>query len=353
MFISQGDTRPASQPNCEAAMFGMTFFALLSVFIRALFSVHLHAVIVHDVSKLLRYEKRYIALSFAVALLLALLPMTRYAYVWIDYDPTLGSGHCSYFSLETIPHSLESMSLTVSQARRAVIAGILWCWATYFGWVALTVAYCALVIVAVIVRLWKERRRTAFLAAKRNGVLAANSTAEGEAQPISDIAGSPEHMLVVVRSKDAANVWPMAKKLLRRVAQFPATIILCHSLEVAWATATLARVIPVTRAGVNSITSDLKQLYMCMQIMISLQGVLTLLSLCLEPAIESLIAQWWRRYKCSGRYASTQQKASPSEPSAPHTQTSQNTLTKIEDLPWDIVICKPSALDDFCRDSGN
>ncbi|KAJ1987776.1 hypothetical protein EDC05_005662 [Coemansia umbellata] len=126
MIISQADTRPDSQPNCEAAMFGITFFSLLSVFIRALFSVHLHAVIVLNANRPLGYEKLFVILSFALALVLALLPLTRFAYAWIDYDPTLESGHCSYFSLESVPHStIKPLDYTMSDARKAVIAGVL------------------------------------------------------------------------------------------------------------------------------------------------------------------------------------------------------------------------------------
>ncbi|KAJ1731091.1 hypothetical protein LPJ61_002702, partial [Coemansia biformis] len=275
MVVSQRDTRADSQRNCKAAMFGLTFFALMSVFIRALFSVHLHAVIVHKVNKPLRYERIFIALSFALALLLALLALTRFAYAWVDYDPTLGSGHCSYFSLEAISHGFQIMDISIDDARRAVIAGVLWCWATYFGWVALTSGYCMLVIAAVICHLWREHERTARLAVQRSLMLVDEDRAceaeppyGAEAAPVaihsqhSDVTARPVPMLVIVRSADKTDVWHMAKKVMRRVAQFPATIVICHTLEVAWATATLMRIIPMIHRHADNETSDLKQLYM-------------------------------------------------------------------------------------------
>ncbi|KAJ2027694.1 hypothetical protein IWW57_002486, partial [Coemansia sp. S610] len=167
MAISQSDTRADSQANCQAAMFGVTLFALLSVFVRALFSAHLHAVVVHKLNKPLSYERRFIVGSFALALSLALLPLTRSSYAWIEYDPTLGSGHCSYFSLNSLPRGLKMSEYSADEARQAVISGILWCWATYFGWLALTIAYSTLVIGAVIYQLCIERRRTMQLTTQR------------------------------------------------------------------------------------------------------------------------------------------------------------------------------------------
>ncbi|KAJ2387166.1 hypothetical protein H4S02_003494, partial [Coemansia sp. RSA 2611] len=210
MVIAQSDTHPNSQSNCKAAMFGLTFFALLSVFVRALFSVHLQAAIVHNVSKPLCYEKIFIAISLALALLLALLPLTRFAYVWVDYDPTLGSGHCSYFSLETIPHSFNASDITIDDARRAVIAGVLWCWATYFGWIALTILYCVLIIGVVIYHIWKEHQRTTSLITRRHQLLESGQYMLDEnVKPLEaaheELSGRPDSMLIIIRNTEKAD----------------------------------------------------------------------------------------------------------------------------------------------------
>ncbi|KAJ2778820.1 hypothetical protein H4R18_004370 [Coemansia javaensis] len=319
MVVSQRDTRPDSQRNCKAAMFGVTFFALMSVFVRALFSVHLHAVIVHRANRPLSYEKMFLAASLALALLLALLPLTRFAYAWVDYDPTLGSGHCSYFSLGSIPRSLRGVAISIDDARRAVIAGVLWCWATYFAWVALTTGYCVFVIATVVCHLWKERRRTVHLELQRSrrlSVAADTSPPRPHKHPDSPAPlDGPGPMLAIIRNDDGSEVWHMAKKILRRVAQFPATIVICHSLEVAWATATLTRIVPLIHSGMERGSSDLEQLYIGMQIMLAMQGILALLSLCLEPVVKTLVVQL------------------------------------IEDMAWDIVTYEPSALVQYRHDT--
>ncbi|KAJ1645847.1 hypothetical protein J3B02_002194 [Coemansia erecta] len=298
IIIAQSDTQPNSQANCQAAMFGVTFFALMSVFVRALFSVHLHAVVVHRAKKPLNYERRFIMFCFSLALVLALLPLTRFSYTWVDYDPTLGSGHCSYFSLESVPRHTTTVDFTAEEARRAVVAGLLYCWMTYFGWVALTIGYCMLVIGAVIYRLWIERRRTIRLIAQRTQQLLThseqpNSQELHETNASRSEQGPPAPMLVFVRCLEKIELWKVAKKVLRRVAQFPAAIILCHALEVAWATATLTRIIPIFKTGAVGSSSDLKHLYISMQIMLAFQGIITLLSLFLEPSVKQLVVEWW------------------------------------------------------------
>ncbi|KAJ2073557.1 hypothetical protein GGH13_001920 [Coemansia sp. S155-1] len=331
MAISQSDTRADSQANCQAAMFGVTFFALLSVFVRALFSAHLHAVVVHKLNKPLSYERRFIIGSFVLALSLALLPLTRSSYAWIEYDPTLGSGHCSYFSLNSLPRGLKMSEYSADEARQAVISGVLWCWATYFGWLALTIAYSTLVIGAVIYQLYVERRRTMQLTAHRYNQLL-------DSYPIKQEEMPDHSSLVFIRSLDGLEVWRLARQVLRRVAQFPATIIVCHSLEVAWATATLVCIIPLVRrdaAGRNS-HSDLKILYVAMQVMLALQGIITLLSLCLEPAVKALLAEWWRIWRNH-----KQRKVEVGEAIPEITQSrlgASGRVVSLEAMPWDIVV---------------
>ncbi|KAJ2236077.1 hypothetical protein IWW45_002063 [Coemansia sp. RSA 485] len=300
MIIAQSDTQPNSQANCQAAMFGVTFFALMSVFIRALFSVHLHAVVVHRVKKPLSYERRFVMFCFCLALVLALLPLTRFSYTWVDFDPTLGSGHCSYFSLESVPRHADTADFTAEEARRAVIAGLLYCWMTYFGWVALTIGYCMLVIGTVIYRLWVERRRTIRLILQRTRLQRTYSQqpsdlALQEADSLHSEQGQVP-MLVFVRCLEKLELWNVAKKVLRRVAQFPAAIVLCHALEVAWATATLTRIIPIFKTGAVKDSGDLKRLYISMQILLAFQGIITLLSLFLEPLVKNLVVEWWNHW---------------------------------------------------------
>ncbi|KAJ2714630.1 hypothetical protein H4R19_001628 [Coemansia spiralis] len=357
MVIAQRDMRTDSQANCKAAMFGLTFFALLSVFIRALFSVHLHAVIVHRANRPLRYENMFIVLSLALALLLALLPLTRFAYAWVDYDPTLGSGHCSYFSLETIPHGYGGMETFVDEARQAVIAGVLWCWATYFAWVALTSGYCMLVIAAVICHLWKEHGRTTRLTAQQIlGTAVADGTAADASSWKYGHTAEAGPMVAIIRSDDGVEVWRMANKVLLRVAQFPATIVICHSLEIAWATATLTRILPLLRNGVGDGPSDLKQLYMGMQAMLALQGVITLLSLCLEPAVKAMVARecCWRRHISTGTHRVQTSGASKRSSTGEHgvlaaLDSQAYGKDAMASMPWDVVDCEPSAVEYYHR----
>ncbi|ORX70732.1 hypothetical protein DL89DRAFT_315141 [Linderina pennispora] len=206
-------------------MFGMTFFALLSVFTRALLSVHVHMVVVYRVSRAVAYETRFMVSAFFVALALALLPLTRYSYAWITFDPTLGSGHCSYFSLESVPRDYAAHSMPEDEARRAVVSGLLWCWATYFAWVALTVAYCIMVVAVVIWRLWSDRQRTSRLISQHQQMIDTQNEREmPEPHPDeleSKESDGAEYMLVFARwGAERRELWALANKVLRRVAQF-------------------------------------------------------------------------------------------------------------------------------------
>ncbi|KAJ2058942.1 hypothetical protein GGI17_004726 [Coemansia sp. S146] len=220
---------------------------------------------------------------------------------------------------------------SADEARQAVISGVLWCWATYFGWLALTIAYSTLVIGAVIYQLYVERRRTMQLTAHRYNQLFDSYPAKQEDVPENS-------SLVFIRSLDGLEVWRLARQVLRRVAQFPATIIVCHSLEVAWATATLVCIIPLVRrdaAGRDS-HSDLKILYVAMQVMLALQGIITLLSLSLEPAVKALLVEWWQVWRNR-----KQRKAEVGEAIPVMIQNRLGTsgrVVSLEAMPWDIVV---------------
>ncbi|KAJ2381127.1 hypothetical protein GGI05_006083 [Coemansia sp. RSA 2603] len=275
---------------------------------------------------------------FTLALVLALLPLTRFSYTWIDYDPTLGSGHCSYFSLESIPRHTSTADFSADEARRAVIAGLLYCWMTYFGWVALTIGYCVLVIGTVIYRLWTERQRTLRLITQRSQRISTSN---------DDISNTDTPILVFVRCLESIEIWQVAKKILRRVAQFPATIIMCHTLEVVWATVTLSRIIPLFKTGDPGTTGDLKRLYVAMQIMLSIQGIVTLLSMCFEPAVNELVVEWWKHWNLyrDPEYKSHVSRDNSATQSA--TQDSGAHLNpsllprSLESMPWDIAILNP------------
>ncbi|KAJ2783350.1 hypothetical protein GGI15_002612 [Coemansia interrupta] len=209
---------------------------------------------------------------------------------------------------------------------------------TYFGWVALTIGYCVLVIGTVIYRLWIERRRTLQLIAQRSQRISISS---------DHIRNTDAPMLVFVRCLESIEIWQVAKKVLRRVAQFPATIIICHTLEVVWATVTLSRIIPLFKTGDPGTTGDLKRLYIAMQMLLSTQGIITLLSMCLEPAVKELVVEWWKHWHL---YKGYERKSSASNgTSVAQTATDVSEMhpkpplsaRSLESMPWDIAIIQP------------
>ncbi|KAJ2749896.1 hypothetical protein IWQ56_007142, partial [Coemansia nantahalensis] len=137
--------------NCKAAMAGMTFFNLLSVFVRALVCVHLHLVIFTSANRVLHYERQFLLAALAIALVLATLPLITNNYAWMDADPVSGRSQCGYFRMP--PTADPGDALAEDRARAAMKKGLALMWATEFAGVTLTVAYCAVVVVSVVIQL--------------------------------------------------------------------------------------------------------------------------------------------------------------------------------------------------------
>ncbi|KAJ1862250.1 hypothetical protein LPJ73_000809 [Coemansia sp. RSA 2703] len=122
---------------------------------------------------------------------------------------------------------------------------------------------------------------------------------------------------------------------------------MCHTLEVVWATVTLSRIIPLFKTGDPGTTGDLKRLYVAMQIMLSIQGIVTLLFMCFEPAVNELVVEWWKHWNLyrDPEYKSHVSRDNSATQSA--TQDSGAHLNpsllprSLESMPWDIAILNP------------
>ncbi|KAJ1957350.1 hypothetical protein EC988_000876, partial [Linderina pennispora] len=193
------------QAHCKASMAGMTFFNLMSVFVRALLSVHLQLVILSNVQRVMAYERHFLAVAGCVSAVMAVVPVITGNYVWLDFDPTLGSGHCGYFQFKL---GKKAMGWNEAVARQAVQKGLAIMWATNFAWMTLTVFYGIFVIVSVVIRLVHQRNMLNRVTLNRS--------------------------IVVMRPQGRREFWSMATKVVRRILQFPLMVVVCHVLEVVY-----------------------------------------------------------------------------------------------------------------------
>ncbi|KAJ2711167.1 hypothetical protein H4R19_003378 [Coemansia spiralis] len=259
--------------NCKASMTGMTFFTLLSVFVRALVCVNLHLLIFTNVSRVLHYERQFLAAALAVALVLAVIPLFTNSYTWMDIDPVSGRGRCGYFRIP--PAADRSSAQAESLAQAAVKKGLAIMWTTNFAGVTLTVAYCALVIVSVVVQL-----------AHKHIALTRISKAQN---------------LIEVPALQRREFLRTTARVVRRILQFPLMIFVSHALEVIYGMVTLSRALELMRENAVSTTSatavdsSLTRFYLASHIMLGLEGVITLLFLPLEPPIRLMLRTMYLR----------------------------------------------------------
>ncbi|KAJ2862243.1 hypothetical protein GGI22_002242, partial [Coemansia erecta] len=283
--------------NCQASMAGVTFFNLMAVFIRALLSVHIQLVIIHNVRRALVYERQFLAAALIVSLVLAILPLITHNYVWIAFDPMMRSAHCGYFERHRTTDGLDTSVLqfawTKEMARNAMRKGLIIMWSTNFAWVTLTVFYGMLVIVSVIIRL-VHRHRT-----------------------IRNIALQQDMIFEVVHQRH--EFLHMATKVTRRILQFPLIVVVCHVLEVVYGMATLLRGLQLIRAGSanagESVANDtdygMTRLYLASNVMLGMEGIITLFFLPLEPPIRYMLHSMYMRRKSELRRLSTISRTTP------------------------------------------
>ncbi|KAJ1668152.1 hypothetical protein EV178_000813 [Coemansia sp. RSA 1646] len=283
--------------NCQASMAGVTFFNLMSVFIRALLSVHLQLVILHNVRRALIYERQFLMAAFFISLVLAILPLITHNYVWIAFDPTMHSAHCGYFELHRTTDGLDTSLLkfvwTEEMARKAMRKGLIIMWSTNFAWLTLTVFYGILVIVSVIIRLVHQHRT------------------------IRNIARQQDMIFEVVHQHH--EFLHMATKVTRRILQFPLMVVVCHILEVVYGMATLLKALQLIRtdsvsAG-DSVSNDndyaMTRLYLASNVMLGMEGIITLFFLPLEPPIRYMLHTMYTRRKSEIRRFGTISRATP------------------------------------------
>ncbi|KAJ1951580.1 hypothetical protein FBU59_000055 [Linderina macrospora] len=261
------------QAHCKASMAGMTFFNLMSVFVRALLSVHLQLVILSNVQRVMAYERHFLAVACGISVVLAVVPVITGNYVWLDFDPTLGSGHCGYFKFN-LGKAGTDWNETV--ARKAVQQGLAIMWATNFAWLTLTVFYGIFVIVSVVIRLVHQRNMLDRVALNRS--------------------------IVVMRPHGRREFWSMAAKVVRRILQFPLMVVVCHVLEVVYGMAMLSTALKLMNDGILSNDNpdknlSLTKLYLAAQIMLGMEGIITLFFLPLEPPIRLMLRSEYLRRK--------------------------------------------------------
>ncbi|KAJ2708114.1 hypothetical protein FB645_000223 [Coemansia sp. IMI 203386] len=277
------------QVNCEASMTGVTFFNLMSVFVRALLSVHLQLVIINNVGRALAYERHFLFAAFAVSVVVSVLPLFTHNYVWLNFDPTMGSAHCGYFQLQKTAggNSSDSAESTWSEelAQKAIKKGLAMMWSTNFAWVTLTVCYGALVIVSIIIRL-----------AHQHNTL--NKIADGQGMILEQAYRRKRQFLL------------NTAKVVRRILQFPMMVVVCHVLEVIYGMATLRRAIHMISADSVStsplvINQGLRRLFLASQFMLGMEGIITLFFLPLEPPIRLMLRRHYQQRKSDLRRLGT------------------------------------------------
>ncbi|KAJ2852711.1 hypothetical protein IWW36_000068 [Coemansia brasiliensis] len=266
----------------------------MSVFVRALLSVHLQLLILSNVTRALTYEKHFLIGALGVSLVLSILPIFTKNYVWLSFDPTMSSAHCGYFPLHRTTNNVDIPSeflWTENMAQSAMRKGLIMMWTTNFAWLTLTVFYGIIVIASVVIRMI-HRRSTVKNIAKSQNII---------------IGGSlPRREFVY-----------MTTRVIRRILQFPLMVVVCHLLEVVYGMVTLSRAIHLMRSGLLS-TNDIRdfesgrtltRLYLASHIMLGLEGVITLCFLPLEPPIRLMLRSMYLRQRSELHRLSTVSRA--------------------------------------------
>ncbi|KAJ2665850.1 hypothetical protein IW148_001414 [Coemansia sp. RSA 1199] len=285
------------QANCKASMTGVTFFNLMSVFVRALLSVHLQLLILSNVTRALAYERHFLIGALLVSLVLSVLPVITNNYVWLSFDPTMGSAHCGYFPLHRTTDDLTDIPSeylwSENMAQSAMRKGLVIMWATNFAWLTLTVFYGAVVIVSVVIRMIHRRSNVKSLAKSQS--------------------------VIVEPSQRRREFVHMTTKVVRRILQFPLMVVVCHILEVVYGMATLSRAVQLMRSGLLSAddvgrfetNKTLTRLYLASHIMLGLEGVITLCFLPLEPPIRLMLRSMYLRQRSGLHRLGTVKRQAP------------------------------------------
>ncbi|KAJ2748405.1 hypothetical protein IWQ56_007472, partial [Coemansia nantahalensis] len=148
-------------------------------------------------------------------------------------------------------------------------------WATEFAGVTLTVAYCAVVVVSVVIQLVHKH-----IALKRLG----------KGQNLIEVPAMQRHEFL-----------RMAARVVRRMLQFPVMIFVGHALEVIYGMVTLSRALRLMRENMVLGAADtpadrgLDRLYLASHVMLGMEGVITLLFLPLEPPIRLMLRTMYLR----------------------------------------------------------
>ncbi|KAJ2807509.1 hypothetical protein H4R20_001251 [Coemansia guatemalensis] len=271
------------QANCKASMTGVSFFNLLSVFVRALLSVHLQLVVLNNVGRALHYERHFLVAAVVISAVLSVLPVFTGNYVWLTFDPTMGSAHCGYFPLQRTTDGMSDVPgegiWTEGMAQAAMRKGLAIMWATNFAWLTMTVTYGAVVIVSVMIRLFHRRRIIKKIDRSQN--------------------------MIIESAQQRREFLHMATRVVRRILQFPLMVFVCHILEVVYGMVTLSRALQLIRSDSLSTggpataeaNKSLTRLYLASHVMLGMEGIITLFFLPLEPPIRLMLRSMYLRQK--------------------------------------------------------
>ncbi|RIB19273.1 hypothetical protein C2G38_1277010 [Gigaspora rosea] len=114
---------------CVYATWAVVFFGLISLFFTVCIALNLHLIFISEFGSHYNFEKYYFIISFSFSLLLSLLPLAGHMY---GYDEPESS--CWY----------------VDSGKEH---NIIWQWLTLFGWIDLSILYCAIVVIMVVIKL--------------------------------------------------------------------------------------------------------------------------------------------------------------------------------------------------------
>ncbi|CAG8535013.1 13487_t:CDS:2 [Cetraspora pellucida] len=110
-------------------VWAMVFFLHASTFFIVCIALNLHLIFINEYSSSYNFEKYYFVISFSLALIISLLPITANMYGFDDPE-----GDCWYRD------SGEKHN-------------IIWEWVTLYGWTGVSILYCAIVVIIVIIKL--------------------------------------------------------------------------------------------------------------------------------------------------------------------------------------------------------
>ncbi|KAJ1736221.1 hypothetical protein LPJ61_000005 [Coemansia biformis] len=284
------------EANCKASMTGMTFFNLMSVFVRALVCVHLQLAIFTSVGRVLHYERQFLVWALLISLVLAVLPLFTHNYTWMATDPMTGSARCGYFQMPLATAGPGDAAQDNAQTKHTVQAalkkGLVLMWVTDFACVTLTVAYCAVVILSVVIRLVQQH---------------ITLTRISKAQNLIDTPAQQRHEFLRTTAR-----------VVRRILQFPLMIFVCHALEVVYGMVVLSRTLELLRSDATSVAGTptiagrgLGRLYLASHMMLGMEGIITLLFLPLEPPIRLMLRTMYLQRRAELHRLGTMSRSAP------------------------------------------